>query len=129
MVFAIQVNTSPFGSSGGYSAYRFVLAALQQGHEIVRVFFYYDGIYHALKPITPPDDELNLRQLWSELAVRHNIDLLVCISAAQRRGLLHADEAARQDKQDNDVAEGFRIGGLGQWAEAVMRADRVLVFG
>lgn len=129
MRFAIQVNSGPCQSNAGYSAYRFIMAALQQGHEVVRVFFYYDGIYHAFKHITPPSDELNLSNLWSELAKAHKIDLLVCISAAQRRGLLHQDEAQRQGKQDNELAEGFRIGGLGQWTEALIEADRVLVFG
>jgi sulfur relay (sulfurtransferase) complex TusBCD TusD component (DsrE family) len=44
-----------------------------------------DGIYHAFKYATPPDDELQLTAQWSELAQQHQIDLVVCISAAQRR--------------------------------------------
>lgn len=64
-----------------------------------------------------------------ELAQQHALDLLVCISAAQRRGLLYADEAERQGKQDDDLETGFRIGGLGQWIEALVEADRVIVFG
>lgn len=59
----------------------------------------------------------------------HQVDLVICISAAQRRGLLCADEAARRGKQDDDLATGFRIGGLGQWVEAMLEADRVIVFG
>ena len=129
MRYAIQVNASPYHSNTGYSAYQFIKAALGQGHEIFRVFFYHEGIYHAVKHNTPPDDELQLTRLWSELAQQHSLDLLVCISAAQRRGLLSADEAQRQGKTDNDLATGFRIGGLGQWLEALIEADRVLVFG
>jgi tRNA 2-thiouridine synthesizing protein D len=67
-------------------------------------------------------------RLWSSLAREQAVDLLVCISAAQRRGLLHTDEARRQGAQDNDLADGFRIGGLGQWLEATLLADRCLVF-
>lgn len=129
MRYAIQVNASPYHSNTGYSAYRFIKAALAQGHEIFRVFFYHEGIYHALKHNTPPDDELHMTRLWSELAQQHSVDLLVCISAAQRRGLLSADEAQRQGKKDDDLAAGFRIGGLGQWLEALVEADRVIVFG
>jgi len=55
--------------------------------------------------------------------------LVVCISAAQRRGLLHADEANRQGKLDNDLAAGFRISGLGQLVEATLVTDRLIVFG
>jgi len=129
MKFAIQVNSSPYQSNAGYSAYQFINAALAAGHEVFRVFFYQDGIYHAFKYATPPDDELQFTAQWSELAKLHQIDLVVCISAAQRRGLLHSDEAKRQGKQDDDLAKGFRISGLGQLVEATLEADRFIVFG
>lgn len=129
MKFAIQINSSPTLSNSGYTAYRFISALLAEGHEVVRVFFYHDGIYHALKYATPPDDELRLTRLWSQLALKNGIDLVVCISAAQRRGLLCADEAKRQGKRDDDLADGFRISGLGQLAEAALLADRFIVFG
>ena len=129
MKFAIQINASPYQSNAGYSAYQFIKAALSQGHEIFRVFFYYDGVYHAFKYATPPDDELQFTAQWSALARLHQLDLVVCISAAQRRGLLHGDEGKRQGKRDNDLAEGFRISGLGQWVEATLEADRFIVFG
>jgi tRNA 2-thiouridine synthesizing protein D len=129
MRFAIQVNASPYQSNTGQNAYQFIKAVVAQGHEVFRVFFYHEGIYHAFKHTTPPDDELNLTLCWSELAKQYNIDLVVCISAAQRRGLLCTDEAQRQGKQDDDLATEFRIGGLGQWIEALIEADRVIVFG
>ena len=129
MKFAIQVNSSPYQSNAGLTAYQFICAALNAQHEIVRVFFYHEGVYHAFKYATPPDDEQQLTQRWSELAKNHHIDLVVCISAAQRRGLLHHDEARRLGKLDDDVAEGFRISGLGQLVEATLLADRFIVFG
>jgi tRNA 2-thiouridine synthesizing protein D len=129
MRYAIQVNSSPYHSNSGLSAYYFIKAVLAEGHEVFRVFFYHEGIYHAFKYITPPDDEINLSKCWRELAEKHQVDLLVCISAAQRRGLLSHDEAIRQGKQDNGLAAGFRIGGLGQWLEAMIEADRVITFG
>jgi tRNA 2-thiouridine synthesizing protein D len=129
MKFAIQVNNSPYQSNAGHTAYQFINAVLVQGHEVFRVFFYYDGVYHAFKYATPPDDELQFAAQWSELARRYHIDLVVCISAAQRRGLLCFDEAKRQGKQDDDLAEGFRISGLGQLVEATLEADRFIVFG
>ena len=128
MRYAIQVNASPYQSNTGHSAYQFIKAALAQGHAVFRVFFYHEGIYHAFKHNTPPDDELQLTCCWSRLAQEHQVDLVVCISAAQRRGLLCVDEAQRQGKGD-DLADGFRIGGLGQWVDALIEADRVIVFG
>lgn len=129
MNYAIQINASPHASNAGLVAYRFILAALEQQHQILQVFFYQDGIQHALRYALPPDDELNMQQLWSELAQAHGIDLVVCISAAQRRGMLCLDEAKRQGLAEDFAAEGFRIAGLGQWVDASMRADRCMVFG
>ena len=129
MKYAIQINSSPYHCTAGYTAYQFIKAALNARHEIYRVFFYQDGIYHALRFATPPDDERQLTKRWSALAQDYQIDLVVCISAAHRRGLLHDDEAVRQGKQDKDLAAGFRISGLGQLVEATLEADRFLVFG
>lgn len=129
MKYAIQINTSPTDSTAGYSAYQFIQAALKLEHEVFRVFFYHEGVYHAFNYTTPPDDELNMTKKWSEIAEQYDIDLVVCISAAQRRGLLSADEAKRQGKLDNDVADGFRISGLGQLLEAMLIADRFIEFG
>lgn len=129
MKFIIQVNVSPSESNLGYSAYQFIKAALKMQHEIFRVFFYQDGIYHAFKYSTPPSDELAITKKWTHLAKEQNIDLVVCVSAAQRRGLLSADEAKRQGKVEQELAEGFRISGLGQLVEANLLADRLIEFG
>ena len=66
---------------------------------------------------------------WSELASQHNLDLVVCVAAAQRRGILDQDEARRHGKDGDNLAPGFRISGLGQLIEAGIEADRFLVFG
>ena len=129
MKFAIQVNSSPYQAEAGETAYQFISAALAMGHEVIRVFFYNDGIYHALRYVTPPEDECQITARWCELSRTYNVDLVVCISAAQRRGLLSQGEAKRQQKQDNDLAEGFRISGLGQLVEAILKADRFILFG
>lgn len=129
MKFAIQINGAPYHSQAGDSAYQFIRAALRKGHEIVRVFFYHDGIYNGLRYAMPPDDERRVIGRWSELARQYGVDLVICISAAQRRGLLSEEEALRAGKVDRDLAEGFRIAGLGLWVDACMEADRFMVFG
>ncbi|AMK74931.1 MULTISPECIES: sulfurtransferase complex subunit TusD [Methylomonas] len=129
MKYAVQVNASPYASNAGLNAYRFIQAALAAEHQVLRVFFYKEGVYHAFRYANPPEDEFSITRHWSQLAEQYSLDLVVCISAAQRRGLLCADEAVRQGKQDDDTAPGFRIAGLGQWLEATLLADRSIVFG
>ena len=129
MKFAIQINSAPWAGEGCDTAYQFIRAALGLGHEIVRVFFYYEGAYHGMRRMSPPEDELPALRRWSELAAGQGIDLVVCISAAQRRGLLDQTEDGRAVKLEEEVAEGFRIAGLGLWVEACLKADRFLAFG
>lgn len=129
MKFALQVCSNPHNQHSAIAAYRFAEALLSRSYRISRVFFYKEGIYHAFRYSSPPQDEINLTALWSELALTYQLDLVVCISAAQRRGLLAIDEAKRQGKLDEDVAPGFRIGGLGQLTEALLSADRFIEFG
>ncbi|MDD2816850.1 MAG: sulfurtransferase complex subunit TusD [Thiotrichaceae bacterium] len=129
MKFAILVNEGAYQHQASDSAYQFVKAALEKGHEIFRVFFYHDGVYNASRLSVPPQDDRNINKRWSELAQQHQVDLVVCIAAAQRRGILDAAEAKRQGKDADNLAEGFRISGLGQLIEASIEAERLIVFG
>jgi tRNA 2-thiouridine synthesizing protein D len=127
--FGIIVNEGPYTHQAADSAYRFAEAALAGGHEIYRVFFYHDGVNNGTRLSVPPPDDRNLQLLWGDLATRHGVDLVVCVAAAQRRGLLDANEAKRHGKDADNVAPSFRISGLGQLIEATIEADRVVVFG
>ncbi len=118
MKFGILVNEGPFTHQASDSAYQFVSAALEKGHEIVRVFFYHDGVNNSTKLSEPQSDDRNLVQLWSALAEEHGVELIVCVAAALRRGI-----------KDDILAPGFQISGLGQLVEAGIEADRLLVFG
>ena len=90
MKFTIQVNEGPYTHQASDSAYLFTKAALEKGHEIFRIFFYHDGVNNATRLTTPPQDDRNIVNRWSELAEQHDLDMVVCVAAAQRRGI--ADE-------------------------------------
>jgi tRNA 2-thiouridine synthesizing protein D len=124
-----MVNEGPYQHQSADSAYQFTKAALDKGHEITRVFFYHDGVNNGTRYGVPPQDDRNITQLWSELAKKHDLDLVVCVAAAQRRGILDADEAKRHGKSGDNIADGFRISGLGQLIEAGIQSDRLVIFG
>ncbi len=129
MKFGIVVSEGPYTHQAADTAYNFAKTALETGHEIHRVFFYHDGVNVGTRLSIPPQDERNIQEQWSALAKEHEIDLVICIAAAQRRGLLDEKEATRQGKDANNIAEGFRISGLGQLIEMGIQADRVMTFG
>ncbi len=129
MKFAILVNEGPYTHQASDSAYHFTEALLRAGHEIVRVFFYHDGVNNGTRLSVPPQDDRNISERWSALAQQHDVELILCVAAAQRRGLLDDDEAKRAGKDSNNIAEGFQISGLGQLIDAGIQADRLIAFG
>lgn len=129
MKFAIQVNEGPYQHQASDSAYQFVKAALEKGHEIFRVFFYHDGVNNGTRLTTPPQDDRHITNRWTDLAEKYDLDLVVCVAAAQRRGIVDPDEKKRHGKDADNIAPGFRISGLGQLVEAGIQADRLVVFG
>jgi len=118
MKFGLLINEGPFTHQASDTAYRFATAAIEKGHEVPRVFFYHDGVNNANLLSEPQSDDRNLVKLWSELAKENNIDLVVCIAAALRRGI-----------KDDILADGYRISGLGQLIESGIDNDRLMVFG
>ena len=118
MKFAILVNEGPFTHQASDTAYHFAKTAIEKGHDVPRVFFYYDGVNNANKFSAPQADDRNLVKLWGELAKDKGVDLVVCVAAGLRRGIT-----------DDSLADGFRISGLGQLVEAGMGCDRLVMFG
>ncbi|MBI3563168.1 MAG: sulfurtransferase complex subunit TusD [Gammaproteobacteria bacterium] len=129
MKLGIQINEGPYTHEASVSALNYIKAALAAGHEIFRVFFYHDGVNNGTRYASPPQDDVNIVNTWSKLAKEHKIDLVVCVAAAQRRGIVDEGEQKRNGKDGNNIAEGFRISGLGQLIEAAIQCDRLVVFG
>ena len=129
MKLSVVLNEGPYQHQAADTAYHFTRAALAKGHEIFRVFFYHDGVNNGTRLTTPPQDDRDIVTRWSQLAEEHKLDLVVCIAAAQRRGIVDENEQERHRKDANNIAKGFRISGLGQLIEAGIESDRMVVFG
>lgn len=129
MKISLAIYAAPSSSQGAETALRFAKAALVQGHEIYRLFFYADGVHNASALAAPPQDELHVPEQWRQLANQHNIDMVVCVAAALRRGILNQEEAERYDKTAGNLLDSFEIAGLGQLVDAAVNSDRVITFG
>jgi tRNA 2-thiouridine synthesizing protein D len=127
MKFTLLVTAAPHHENA-WHALQFCQAALAHGHEVARVFFYGDGVAHGNILLLPPQDESHVAHNWSTLAQQHNIELVVCVAAALKRGVMDADTAQREEKSISNLAGGFVISGLGQLADAMLDADRLVSF-
>ena len=128
MKFAIALFSAAHAPSSR-RALQFAQAALAGGHEIVRLFFYQDGVYSAANSVVTPQDEQDIAQQWRALVSEHQLDGVVCIAAALRRGVLNAEEAARYQRSAVNLDAPWALSGLGQLHDAIQDADRLICFG
>jgi len=116
--FGILILEGPYQHQSSDSAYNFAIAALEKGHEVSGVFLYNDGVNNATSFGDPPQDDRNVQEKWSKLAQEKGIDIVVCIAAGKRRGLI-----------DDNLIKGTRISGLGQLTDLAISTDRLVTFG
>ncbi|WP_053128526.1 sulfurtransferase complex subunit TusD [Pseudomonas sp. MIACH] len=128
MKFAIAVFSAAHAPSSR-RALLFAQAALAGGHEIVRLFFYQDGIYNASNTLVAPQDEQDIARQWREFVSTHQLDGVVCIAAALRRGVLNTEEAKRYQRSAVNLDAPWALSGLGQLHDAAQAADRLICFG
>ena len=129
MKFAIALFAPPHAPSSR-RALRFAQAVLAGGHEISRLFFYQEGVHSASQTVVTPQDELDLSREWSDFVREQQLDGVVCIAAALRRGVLNQEEADRYSRQRRQP--GTRLGAFWPGPTAVKRAqlsDRLICFG
>lgn len=118
MKFTIALHEGPYNHQAADSAYNFIEASLARGHQIERIFFYHDGVNNASARAEPPQDDRNIYQRWSKLGSARGIDIVICIAAAKRRGVV-----------TESIVEGVRISGLGQLVDATLSSERLVIFG
>ncbi len=128
MKFSLLILASPYSQQGGLSALEFAKSCLDNGHEIYRVFFYHDAVQTGSILQTPQQDETNLQAQWTELAQKHKLDLVICIAAALKRGVLDQSEAKRYEKNASNLEAPFELSGLGQLLDAQINSDRLITF-
>lgn len=128
MKFNIVITGAPYESQAPYSALEFVRTALVLGHEVTQVFFYQGAVAVANSLTTPLTDEFNATDQWVELSQEQGVPLVVCVSAAERRGVLNKEQQQDLGKSGFNVHVAFAIEGLGSFHSACLEADRTVTF-
>lgn len=117
MDYVLAIKGDVYGSQAAFLAYQVAEQLLTSGHKIRQIFFFQSGVSNANRLVEPASDEVNLVERWQALAQTHRVPLHLCISAAQRRGVV-----------ESNLADGFVLAGLGEFSQAVLTADRLLTF-
>jgi len=129
MRISLLVLGHPTSSHSAHTALEFAKAALAQKYHIHRVFFYHDAVYTADSLLTPGQDEPNIALQWQAFGKANEIDMVICIASALKRGVINKNEAKRHNKQTHNLLEGFDLSGLGQFVDSTIRSDRIITFG
>ncbi|GAC15351.1 sulfurtransferase complex subunit TusD [Aliiglaciecola lipolytica] len=127
--FSIIVTSASLDSQGCYSAYRFTQTAITNGHQISGVFFYQSGVNIANTFQTMLSDELALYPKWVDLANEHKIPLQVCVTAANRRGIISEQDAIQNDTPELfNLKPPFQSVGIGELVSMLNESDRSIQF-
>jgi tRNA 2-thiouridine synthesizing protein D len=126
--FSILVTSSPYSSQNAYSAYRFAQAIVNSSHTLAGVFFYCDGTHNANRLSAFPSDEFNLAQSWAALKIQYQVPLLLCVTAALKRGVINEQDAKELDLDSHNLHAAFDSIGLGEFAMLQDQTDRLVQF-
>jgi tRNA 2-thiouridine synthesizing protein D len=128
MNFAIVLLAGP-QDPAARSALNFASAVLNAGHQISRLFFYRDAVYLATALGVQPQDEADVYADWRTFISDNQLDGVICIAAALRRGVLNDAEANRWQRPVANTGAPWELSGLGQWVDSLQTADRTVTFG
>lgn len=100
---------------------------IDDGHLVSHVFFYLQGVYHAIPCVEKDTQGLNPYLGWCELHRQHGVKLFICISAANQRGLSD-EQNAHKLGQHAIVSSPFEQVGLGEFFAQLHHCDRLIQF-
>ncbi|MFK7731564.1 MAG: DsrE/DsrF/TusD sulfur relay family protein [Pseudomonadales bacterium] len=109
MIFSLFVNGSPTTSIDRSHAFQTAKAVLASGHELYRVFFYAEGVLHAIEDLN------SAKETWQTLAAGTATDLCFCSGSVKTYDVLFSSKHAN-----------VSIGGLVQLLDAQLHSDRVV---
>ncbi|MDP4537192.1 DsrE family protein [Alkalimonas collagenimarina] len=105
--FVILLTQSPFNGQAFQSALRFASSSVAMGHCIDHIFLYQDAVLAASDAIDLPADEPDASRLLAQFCLQHQIPLLFCSTAAEKRGL---------SLQSEQLRPGYQLAGLAEHA-------------
>ena len=122
------VIQGPPQSQSCATALEYTKAIIESENEVYRVFFHQDGVLAGNSVNEAPNDEPRIGELWSELAAKHKLEMIVCSTSAARRGILDKAQAKQRGAKSN-LLPNFVLGGLGLLMEAIFESDKTITFG
>lgn len=133
------VITTPPSSYLTITAIDYINNAIKAGVSVVGVFFYQDGVLNASANIAIPNDEYQIHKQWQKLKEDHQVNLHVCITACEKRGLsddidgeltnnASLSAISKSNISQSNISQYFTVSGLGELVELTAKSDRMVQF-
>lgn len=113
--FVLYIQSDCYASPVLDDVQRFATAAMALGHQIEHIFFYQHAVQAVCPDIDLPSDEVDLVGRFCAFAGTHNIPLLYCATAAEKRGFTKARPE-------------FTLAGLAEFGMRLSNADKLVQF-
>ena len=128
----LLINVDP-SQNLAWHAYRYAKAFLESvansnDKPQLSIFFYGEAANtgNALRWQTA--DRQSLTQLWTQLSEDYQLKLPICVSTALTRGVTDEENARRHKLEGANLAAGFELVGLGELAQQLSVAEKVVTF-
>jgi tRNA 2-thiouridine synthesizing protein D len=125
---SLLVMSAPVASQNAQTALRFAQTVANSEHSLAGIFFYLDGVHNANSLQLNASDEAALYLNWCKLAELNHCPLLVCVTAATKRGILSEVDARDNDLSQFTLKHPFQSVGLGELSELIHTSDRLVQF-
>lgn len=94
----------------------------------LNIFFYGDAAHIANRLRWQSADQINLTKEWQNLAEQYDLSLPVCVSTALSRGITDADNSTRHQLDSDNLAAGFALVGLSEFAMMMQKNNTLMQF-
>ena len=111
---SVMIFDAPYGHEKPYTAMRFALTAVNDGHEVTLILFQ-DGIFVGKKNQDPAEYPNHLEYL--EMAIEEGLNILACGVCCQARGIVK-----------EDLIDGITIVGMHEIVEACAKSENTISF-
>ena len=126
--FLLLVHSSNYANQSSRSAAKYAEAVISRGHTVKAIFFYQQGVEHANALSLVPRDELDNSPSFKSLNQQYNIPLLLCVTAAEKRGIINAEQAHNEVLEHHNIDDTYTIAGLAEMAAIAAECHHVVQF-
>lgn len=126
--YSLLITSAPSCTETSIAAQQFASALSGQGHVLSNVFFYSEGIHHTNCLAMPPSDEYQFYTNWCDIQQSTGCVLLVCITAAVKRGVVSSTEAGELSLPASNLHPPFIQAGLGEFFTALHQCQHLVQF-